>query len=166
MAAGVAPQSSCTFNPHAPASSCSTKVSGRLLLPLASSPTLTGNTALASSIRAMFHGPGVHVVPFEPSAGPVPPPINVVTPLDNACGTWAGVRKCTWASIAAGVDRLLTSTQQAAFDSGDEGRVRQPEPVAGRRAIERGVLLTGDRAHDRLQACPSAAFASVSNQSC
>ena len=51
----------------------------------------------------MFHGPGVHVVPFEPSAGPVPPPINVVTPLDSACGICSGVRKWTCVSIAPGV---------------------------------------------------------------
>ena len=28
----------------------------------------------------MFHGPGVEVTAFVPSAGPVPPPIIVVTP--------------------------------------------------------------------------------------
>ena len=32
----------------------------------------------------MFHGPGVQVVAFVPVAGPVPPPIMVVTPLEIA----------------------------------------------------------------------------------
>ena len=38
----------------------------------------------ASSIRCMFHSPGVMVVPFVPSVGPTPPPKNVVTPLEMA----------------------------------------------------------------------------------
>ena len=31
----------------------------------------------------MFHAPGVHVVALVPVAGPVPPPISVVMPLDE-----------------------------------------------------------------------------------
>ena len=31
-------------------------------------------------MRRMFQGPGVQVVAFVPVAGPVPPPIKVVTP--------------------------------------------------------------------------------------
>jgi hypothetical protein len=54
---------------------------------------LTGKEAVDSSIRAMFQGPGVQVVPFDPSAGPVPPPISVVTPVDNAWAICAGVKK-------------------------------------------------------------------------
>ena len=45
---------------------------------------LTGMASIASSIRWMFQGPGVHVVPFVPSVGPVPPPNTVVTPFDSA----------------------------------------------------------------------------------
>ena len=34
----------------------------------------------ASSMRWMFHAPGVHVVALVPAAGPVPPPSRVVSP--------------------------------------------------------------------------------------
>ena len=40
----------------------------------------------------MFHGPGVAVVALVPSAGPVPPPISVVMPLERAWGTcWGAI---------------------------------------------------------------------------
>ncbi len=38
----------------------------------------------ASSMRAMFHSPGVQVVALVPVFGPVPPPIMVVVPFDRA----------------------------------------------------------------------------------
>lgn len=85
--AGVAPQSSCTFSPAAPASTCSRSASGRLPFPLPRSPTLTGRSSTASSIRWMFQGPGVQVVPLDPSVGPVPPPKKLVMPLDRP--SWA-----------------------------------------------------------------------------
>ena len=44
----------------------------------------SGSPSTASSIRRMFHSPGVHVVARVPSAGPVPPPIMVVMPLEIA----------------------------------------------------------------------------------
>ena len=53
---------------------------GRLALPLPKMPKFIGNPSGASSIRWMCHGPGVQVVAFVPAAGPVPPPIMVVTP--------------------------------------------------------------------------------------
>jgi len=39
------------------------------------------SSSVASSIWSRCHAPGVHVVAFVPDAGPVPPPIIVVTPL-------------------------------------------------------------------------------------
>ena len=90
MAAGVVPQSSCNLRPIAPASTCSRKASGRLALPLPKKPRFTGSESAASNIRAIFHGPGVQVVALVPVAGPVPPPIMVVTPEQIASSTCCG----------------------------------------------------------------------------
>ena len=75
ITAGVVPQSSWSFRPQAPASTCSISGAGRLALPLPSRPEFTGRPSTAWSIRPMFQGPGVQVVALVPSAGPVPPPI-------------------------------------------------------------------------------------------
>ena len=89
IAAGVLPQSSCSFRPMAPASTCSSG-SGRLALPLPVKPMFIGKASAAWSIRAMCQGPEVQVVALVPAAGPVPPPIMVVTrssaPLRSAAG--------------------------------------------------------------------------------
>ena len=50
----------------------------------------------------MCHGPGVQVVAVVPVAGPVPPPIMVVTPLISASSICCGQMKWMWVSIAAG----------------------------------------------------------------
>ena len=90
IAAGVLPQSSCSFRPMAPASTCSSSGSGRLALPLPVKPMFIGKASAAWSIRAMCQGPEVQVVALVPAAGPVPPPIMVVTrssaPLRSAAG--------------------------------------------------------------------------------
>ena len=80
MAAGVVPQSSCSFRPIAPARICSRSGSAPEPLPLPRKPKLSGNASTASYIRRMFHAPGVQVVALVPVAGPVPPPISVVMP--------------------------------------------------------------------------------------
>ena len=49
-------------------------------MPLPEKPKFIGKRSAACSMRAMFHGPGVQVVALVPVAGPVPPPIMVVTP--------------------------------------------------------------------------------------
>ncbi len=41
----------------------------------------------------MYHGPGVQVVAYVPVAGPVPPPIMVVTPLLSASSICCGQMK-------------------------------------------------------------------------
>ena len=81
MAAGVVPQSSCSLRPQAPASICSLRPAGLLVLPLPKKPRFIGRPSAACSMRPMCHGPGVTVVASVPCAGPVPPPIMVVTPL-------------------------------------------------------------------------------------
>ena len=81
MAAGVVPQSSCSFSPQAPASTCSLMPAGLLVLPLPKKPRFIGKPSAACSMRPICQGPGVMVVAKVPCAGPVPPPIMVVTPL-------------------------------------------------------------------------------------
>ena len=51
----------------------------------------------------MCHFPGVTVVALVPSAGPVPPPIMVVTPLHSAAETWSGEMKWMWESTPPAV---------------------------------------------------------------
>ena len=43
---------------------------------------LTGISSVALSIISMWAGAGVQVVAHVPCAGPVPPPIKVVTPVE------------------------------------------------------------------------------------
>ena len=81
ITAGVAPQSSCIFNPIAPAFICSSSGLSSEQLPFPKNPRFIGYSSAAFNIIARFQGPGVQVVAFVPSAGPVPPPIMVVTPL-------------------------------------------------------------------------------------
>ena len=64
---------------------------------------MTGWSAIASSIRARCHDPGVTVVALDPSAGPVPPPTNVVIPLPSASGTSCGQMRWTWQSMPPAV---------------------------------------------------------------
>ena len=80
IADGVVPQSSCSLRATAPASIISTSALGWLALPLPKKPRFIGNASAACSMRFKCHGPGVQVVAEVPAAGPVPPPIMVVTP--------------------------------------------------------------------------------------
>jgi hypothetical protein len=103
IAAGVDPQSSCSLNPEMPASTCSCSASTPTVLPLPSSATLSGHSSSDSRIRATYQEPGVTVVALVPSAGPVPPAIQVVTPEPRASGIWVGLIRCTWQSTAPAV---------------------------------------------------------------
>ncbi len=103
MAAGVVPQSSCSFRPMAPAASCSSRASGRLALPLPRKPRFMGKASAACSMRARCQGPGVQVVALVPVAGPVPPPSMVVTPLIRASSICWGQMKCMWVSTPPAV---------------------------------------------------------------
>ena len=51
----------------------------------------------------MWHAPGVHVVAFVPVAGPVPPPMNVVTPLASASSACCGQMKWMCVSMPPAV---------------------------------------------------------------
>ena len=103
IAAGVLPQSSCSFRPMAPARTCSSSGSGRLTLPLPRKPRFIGKASAAPSIECRCHGPGVQVVAAVPTAGPVPPPIMVVTPLIRASSICCGQMKWMWVSTPPAV---------------------------------------------------------------
>ncbi len=103
MAAGVVPQSSCSFSPMHPAPSCSASPSGRAALPLPRSPTFTGNASSAWSMSWALRTPGVQVVALVPVAGPVPPPTMVVTPLATASSACCGLMKWMWLSMPPAV---------------------------------------------------------------
>ena len=57
-------------------------------------------------MRAIYHGPGVQVVAFVPAAGPVPPPIMVVTPDTSASSACCGQIQWMWVSIPPAVTIL------------------------------------------------------------
>ena len=84
IAAGVVPQSSCNFNPQAPALICSANGSAVAAFPLPRKPKFIGQASAACSMRARFQAPGVQVVAEVPVAGPVPPPSIVVIPFEMA----------------------------------------------------------------------------------
>ena len=52
-----------------------------------------GNASKERSMAAIFHAPGVRVVAFVDSEGPVPPPIMVVIPEVRAVLIWSGLMK-------------------------------------------------------------------------
>ena len=54
-------------------------------------------------MRAIYHGPGVQVVALVPAAGPVPPPIMVVTPETSASSACCGQIQWMWVSIPPAV---------------------------------------------------------------
>ena len=96
IAAGVVPQSSCSFRPQAPASTISTSAAGSEALPLPEKPTFIGSASAASIIRARCQGPGVQVVASVPCAGPGAPPGLVVAPAHTAAAPGGGERKWVW----------------------------------------------------------------------
>ena len=116
MVAGVVPQSSCSFSPQAPAPTCSRSDSGRESLPLQRNPKLRGYSSAASIMRCMFHEPGVQVVAFVPSAGPVPPPIMVVVPLHMASTACCGEMKWMWVSMVPGVHIVCSPAITSVLD--------------------------------------------------
>src|ERR671914_512549 len=84
IAAGVLPQSSCSFNPPAPARSCSQSAPALVVLPFPIRSTLIGRWSIACSMRPIARGPGVTVVALVPSAGPGPPPARGLGPPGGA----------------------------------------------------------------------------------
>ena len=106
IAAGVVPQSSCNLRPIAPALICSCRASGKDALPLPKKPRFIGKASAACSMRSKFQAPGVQVVAKVPVAGPVPPPIMVVTPLVRASSICCGAMKWICVSIPPAVTIL------------------------------------------------------------
>ena len=64
---------------------------------------MTGQPSKARSMFLMLPGPGVTVVAFDPSVGPVPPPISVVVPLESAACACCGEMKWMCVSMPAAV---------------------------------------------------------------
>lgn len=104
-----------------------------IVLPLPSRPMLTGKVSSASNILAVCQGPGVTVVALVPSAGPVPPPTRVVTPVARACSTTVGEMKWTWASTAAGGDDPAVADDDLGLGADDEAGVDAVHGVGVRR---------------------------------
>ena len=98
IAAGVVPQSSCSFRAQAPARTISSSAAGFEAFPFPEMPMFIGTPSTACSIRPMCHGPGVQVVASVPCAGPVPPPSIVVTPECSASSICCGQMKWIWLS--------------------------------------------------------------------
>ena len=74
-----------------------------LALPLPRKPRFIGNASAAASIECICHGPGVQVVAKVPVAGPVPPPIMVVTPDISASSICCGQMKWMCVSMPPAV---------------------------------------------------------------
>ena len=108
IAAGVVPQSSWSLSPIAPASICSASGAGRDGVALAEKAEVHRQAIGRLEHPVIFHGPGVQVVALVPVAGPVPPPISVVSPRTARRQTSCGQMKCTWASIPPAVTIMFS----------------------------------------------------------
>ena len=75
-----------------------------------------GKASAAASIEWMCQGPGVHVVAAVPVAGPVPPPIMVVTPEASASSICCGQMKWMWLSMPPAV-RMRPSPATTSVDA-------------------------------------------------
>ena len=139
MAAGVVPQSSCSFRPQAPAATCSSSGSGRLPLPLPRKPRLTGSPSAAWSMRSMFHGPGVQVVALVPVAGPVPPPIMVVMPEASATSTCCGQMKWMCVSMPPAV-QISPSPEMTSVPGPITSRGSTPGWISGLPALPTATI--------------------------
>ena len=100
----------------APAFTCSISGASSEQFPFPRNPRFIGYSSAAFSIIRRFHGPGVQVVAFVPSAGPVPPPIIVVTPLYSAQSICCGLIKWIWVSIPPAVT-IIPSPASASVDA-------------------------------------------------
>jgi hypothetical protein len=138
MAAGVEPQSSCSFRPMAPARICSSSGSGRLTLPLPRKPRFIGKASAAPASNGCARGPGVQVVAAVPTAGPVPPPIMVVTPLISFLDLLRADEVDVAVDAAGGDDH--------AFAGDDFGRAADGDVTPGWMSGLPALPMAGDRA--------------------
>ena len=93
MALGVVPQSSCSLRPMHPALDLLLERLRLARVALTESPKFNGNASSGLEHARHVPGPGVHVVAHVPAAGPVPPPIIVVTPDMSASSHCCGQMK-------------------------------------------------------------------------
>ena len=70
----------------------------------------------------MFQAPGVHVVAFVPVAGPVPPPMKVVTPDASASNACCGQMKWMCASMPPAVTMSPSPAIASVADAHDHPR--------------------------------------------
>jgi hypothetical protein len=130
MAAGVVPQSSCSFSrsrrPRSARSGC-----GSEALPLPRKPRFIGKASAACSMRAMCQGPGVQVVALVPVAGPVPPPSMVVMPDISASSICCGQMKWMCAVDAAGGEDHAFAGDDLGARPDDDGHAGLDVRVAG-----------------------------------
>ena len=70
----------------------------------------------------MFQAPGVHVVAFVPVAGPVPPPMKVVTPDAIASNACCGQMKWMCVSMPPAVTMSPSAGDRLGPDADDHPR--------------------------------------------
>ena len=98
IVAGVVPQSSWSFNEHAPAIICSSIPRGKEVFPLPAKAKFIENASLDCNILSIWKAPGETVVASVPVEGPVPPPNIVVIPECNDSSICWGQIKWIWLS--------------------------------------------------------------------
>ena len=100
---------------------------------------LTGQCVVAASIMSSQNSPGVIVVALVPSAGPVPPPISVVTPAARATGICCGAIRCTWLSMPPAV-RIRPLPARISVDGPMTSSGVTPSMVSGLPALPRATI--------------------------
>jgi hypothetical protein len=91
------------LQPQAPASTCSSSAAGQAGVALAEKAEIHRQALGRLQHAPQVPGPGVQVVALVPVAGPVPPPIIVVTPDISASSTCCGQMKWMCASMPPAV---------------------------------------------------------------
>jgi hypothetical protein len=98
-----------------------------------------GTASSDSSIRATYQDPGVTVVAFVPSAGPVPPPIHVVIPDASASGICVGEIRWTWQSTPPAV-RIMPLPATISVDGPITSSGETPSMTSGLPALPRPTI--------------------------
>ena len=104
----------------------------------------SGRPRPPAACAAMFHGPGVQVVAKVPVAGPVPPPIIVVTPDISASSICCGQMKWMWRVDAAGGDDHAFAGDDLGARADDDVDARLHVRVAGLADAGDAAVLDAD----------------------